>query len=540
MPTPKVIQQPESAQHLKVGFDKMADLLAVTLGPTQGVVFNQSTTRNRPELLNDAATIARRVVALPDRREDVGAMLLRHLVWQVHRRVGDGGASTAVLAQAILDEGARMVVSGAHATRVQHGIETAAAQAEQALLKLARPVSGQEDLAAVAAAITAEEKISWVLGEMFDILGSRAYITVENFVAPYLERTYIEGGRWSGQIASPMLYTSAALRQAQRKDCWVVAYDGSLQDMDLLRPLMEVISEQDPPTLLLVANELSGTAVDLLVRMHHHPKSKIRIVAAGLKIGGDQGRQELIDLALLTGATVLGEGQGRALSSVKASDLGQAGRVQVTADSIFVTHGKGDARAVRTEVESIHRQILALPEGDDALETLQSRQARLNGSAGVLKIGALTKPERDVQHQQAEQGIKALRAALDGGVLPGGGMALIRAGQAIDPNTAEGPDERMGQIAMKNALKAPFFRILANAQESAPALKLQDVLAAGPDHVYDVRRASIVPASEYGLLDAASVIQHVLKTAVSGAVMALSVDVTVLKSRPVTNVNYDP
>ena len=244
MPIPKVILPPDSAVYLKQGFDQMADLLAITLGPSQGHVVNESKTKERPELLNDAATIARRVIALPDRRQDVGAMMLRHLTWRVHTQLGDGSATMAVLAKAVLHEATRMVTAGAEPVSVQEGIRKAADMAATALSKMAQPVSGQEDLAAVAQAATGNADLAWVLGEMFDLLGPHAYITVENYVASYLERIYYEGGRWQGQIISPYLITAPTSGQAIQKDCSIALYAGHLQDADALNPLLDDCSQR--------------------------------------------------------------------------------------------------------------------------------------------------------------------------------------------------------------------------------------------------------------------------------------------------------
>jgi chaperonin GroEL len=193
--TPLVLFAPQSRSAFKAGFDQMARLLAQTLGPSQGIVLHTTALKPSPEPLTDSATIARRVVALPDRAQDVGGMLLRNLVWRVHQRVGDGGATTAVLAQAILEQANRYVMAGANPVRVQAGIQKAAAQAVTTLKNMSTPVKSQEDLALVAYATTHEPELSFVLGEMLDLLGEYAHVIVEEYMAPYLEREYITGGR---------------------------------------------------------------------------------------------------------------------------------------------------------------------------------------------------------------------------------------------------------------------------------------------------------------------------------------------------------
>jgi chaperonin GroEL len=504
---PDVITQPASAFYLKRGFDQMADLLAITLGPTQGVIINDSITKKGPEMLSHAATVARRVVAIPDRKEDVGAMLLRRLVWETHQLIGDGGATTAVLAQAILHEARRMVTAGANTVLVQRGIKRAVSVASEALRQMATPVTSQDDLTALAQAVTG---------------------------------------------ISPYLITAQTTQQAIQQDCRVALFAGTVDKPEELRSLLDLMMRQSkprrksmdqrrrPPHLLLAANKIGGDAISLLVGAHNHPKSKLKVVAVDLEAGGSEGHRELNDLALLTGATLLGDELGRPLRTITAADLGQAKRVEASKTDLFVIKGGGDSRAIREEITSMQAHLNALPADDEDRPELQKRIARLSGSAGILKIGAHTKPARDVLRQKAEQGIKVLAAALEEGYLPGGGIAYVQAAASIDLEDATDPDERLGMVAVKRALKAPFFRILQNAAVPAAALILQDVINAGPGHVYDVLRKEICLGHDAGILDATKIIRLALEKAASGAEMALSVDVTVLRRKPRTTVNFEP
>jgi chaperonin GroEL len=301
-----------------------------------------------------------------------------------------------------------------------------------------------------------------------------------------------------------------------------------------------LVAAQETPHLLFVAHEMSTEVVNLLVGTHQQPKNKLKVVATSLKMGGATGQVELEDLALLTGAVVQGGMVGRPLRAITLDDLGRAKRVESDKNGLYVVQGSGDKRLIRHEIEALQTQLEALAADDEGREGLQKRLARFSGSAGVLKIGARTKAERQVLHSKAEQGLKVALATLAEGVLPGGGIAFVWAAQAIEVNTAVNEDERMGLIATKKALEAPFYRIFENAKKPAAAVALQRVLAAGEGHVYDVLREAIEPAQEAGVMDAAKVLRRVLETAASGAEMALSVDVTVLKKRPMTNFSYEP
>jgi chaperonin GroEL len=544
MTRPAVIPPPRSILQLKRGFDILAKLLALTLGPTQGIVLASTDLQPRPEVLTDAATIARRITELPDPEQNVGLMLLRNLVWRMHERVGDGGALAAVLAQAILEHALRSVRAGANPVLVANGIRRAAQDAIQHLTQISQPVQGEADLVAVAYAATGEEKLSWVLGEMFDLLGPRAYIQVEEYVAPYLERVYQEGGRWQAELISPYLVSAPTLGRAVQQDCRVALYDGTLSSQDEVRPLLELAGGQQPARLLLCAQRVSSDALNLLVATHL--QTELKIVAVSLTRTGEQGLSDLNDLALLSGARVVSPVLGRRLDMIRLEDLGLARRVEASAQELFMV-GNADAgqgaasygAELRREIELLSQRLQALPIGDDGRPELEMRLGRLSGSAGVLKVGAISQPERDYLHQRAEQGVKILRATLEEGVLPGGGCAYLH---CIGPAQAQLPgmsgDEAMGVRALALALQAPFAQILRNAGEHAPALHAQQILDCPVGYFYDVLKGQVRLAREAGVLDSTRILRAALETAVSGALMALSTDTLVIKRKP--KVSYEP
>ncbi len=535
-----VVSRPESAYFLKQGFDQLANLLALTLGPTKGSIVNFSNTKERPEMLSDAATIARRIIQIPDRRQDVGAMLLRQLVWQMHQQVGDGGAITAVIAKQTLDEATRMVAAGGIAPLVQNGIKKASEQAVAAIKDMSKPANNEMALAAVAEAVTGHQKLSWILGEMFDILGKYAFITVEKYMASYLERIYLEGGRWAGKLISPYLVTATATQKAIQQDCYVALYAGDLNESDEVGPLLSLIHQQKKRNLFLIAFNISGEALNTLVSAHQNKKNNLSIVAGTLNLGGQGGLRELEDLAILTGATVLGDELGRPLSTIKANELGRVKRAEADKENLYAIQGGGDPKRIREEILSLQTLLDNTMPDDEDIDLMHQRLARLSGSVGILQVGAISKTERDVLAQKAEHAIQALSATLMEGYVPGGGVAYLHAADAIDLDSASNPDERMGMLALKRALKAPFIQLLKNAGISAPEVKMADVMEMDDGTVYHIIEEGFVPAIEAGIVDATKMTRMALETAVSGAVMALSVDVTILKKKPRTNKDYTP
>lgn len=537
MTRPAVVPPPRSTLQLKRGFDALAKLLALTLGPTQGVVLSSSDLKPRPEVLTDAATIARRIIKLPDPEQNVGLMLLRNLVWRMHERVGDGGALAAVLAQAILEQALRGVRAGANPVLVASGIRGAARAAVEHLAQLSQPIQDEDDLVAVARAATGEEALSWVLGEMFDLLGPRAYIQVEDYAAPYLERVYLEGGRWQAELISPYLINAPTLRRAVQQDCRVALYDGILTTQDEVRPLLELAAAQRPARLLLVAQRISGDALNLLAAMHL--QTELKLVAVSLKRAGEKAQSDLADLGLLSGAQVLSPVLGRRLEMIRPDDLGWARRVEANAEELLVVGRATSGDEVRREIERLSQRLQSLPIGDEGRSELEMRLGRLSGSAGVLKVGAITLTERDYLHQRAERGIKVLRGALEEGVLPGGGSAYLHCVSVAQAQLARaGSDEAVGVHSLARALHAPFEQILRNSGEPAPARYAQEILVRPFGYLYEVIRKEIVPARQAGVLDSACVLRAALETAVSGALMALSTDTLVIKRKP--KVSYEP
>ena len=550
-----VLTYPDAFYNLKLGFDQLADLLALTLGPVGGVVLSTTAHKDAPEPLNDAAVIARRILALPDRSQDIGAMLIRNLVWRVHQRVGDGSALAAVLSQAILGEAARYVAAAANPMSVQDGIRRGVKAASGALTAMSQPVETEADLVAIAQAVTHQPDLSLVLGELYHLLGPHAYIHVENYLAPYLERVYLNGGQWKAKLVSPYLMTAPARREAILNDPWVVVYDGDLSDAGELGPLFrlaqsKVQAAKKPFHLLLFSRAINGDALNTLVSAHvsglQQKDGGLRVIAVNAQRPGEKLRADLADLAALTGASVISAEWGRSLLSLQESDLGRARRAEATPDALMLIDGKGAPMLIREQIQSLQKRLLDLRDevkptldpDQGALDEIAMRLARLSGSTAVLKIGANAKSERDVLRQKAEQGIKALKAALAEGYLPGGGVAYCHCVAAVEALQGSNPDESMGIQAVARALEAPFNRILKNARIDAPGVILGDIRQWGDDLIFDVLDKEIVSARQAGLLDSTKVLRVALETAASGAMLAVSTGAVILKRKP--KISYEP
>jgi chaperonin GroEL len=532
------IAGPEQAQdHFRRGIDIIADMLAPTLGPTGAIVANQHRPDRAPELLDDAATAARRVLSLGDQRLDVGAMLLRNLVWRVTGQVGDGGATTALLARALYRECLKLVQTGVNPVHLADGVRQAAAAVIAHLSTQSRPVRQPDELSAVALAAVREPDLAAVLGEMAYLLGPDARVNVERYVAAYLESEFFPGVNYEAEIASYHLYTHPHLKRAIHSACAVALLDEQLLRVPQAVRLLEAAVARGDKSLLILAHGFRDEALHVLTRNQNEKESKIKVVAATLKLLGDERQHAFEDLALLTGASLLGRGPSalHQIDYAQSADLGRAQRVEVGTQRLQLIPFHTNAGAVQVRIAQIRQRLDHLPHDDAEHPKLTRRLAALNGGMGVIKVGAPTEAEREVRAKAAERGMKALSAAQKGGVLPGAGAALARCAPALAPLLADPSlreEVRMGVQAMSRILDVPLRQILRNAGEESPGGVAFRIQEAGDFTTYDALTGQVVDGWQAGVLDPADVVIATLRVAVSGAMMALSTDTIVYHSNP--------
>ncbi|MGQ9567066.1 MAG: chaperonin GroEL [Anaerolineae bacterium] len=530
MPKPGVLFAPEALYGLKEGFDQLANLLALTLGPAGGNIATDFKANREVERFADAATAARRILEVPGRAQNVGAMLVRNLVWRVHKDVGDGTATAAVLAQALLDEGFRIAMAGANPMILREGIGRGLKAALQALEEMAVPVTDEEELTGLALAVTGEPRLSLVLGELFDVLGPDAHIIIEEYVAPYVEREYFEGSHWKAELASPYLVTHPPTRRCIVENPLVVVYDGFLTEWEEVEPLLRLLdSAEGERDLLIAAKKVAGQALAAFVV--NHQAGRLRVAAVQFSSQIDRKRRDLFyDLALQTGATVLGPEVGRPLQSITWGDMGRAARAEADPEKLVVVAGQGDRAALQEHLEGLRRSLEQV-EDEDERATIRERIARLSGGVAVLKIGDASRVGQAELRQKAEKAIKSLALAAREGAVPGGGVAFLNCVEAVRSVEAQG-DAAVGVRVLARALEAPFRRIVQNAGVHAPAVILHEARRRGPDFGYDALRGEVVNLREAGILDATGVCRRALEIGTSAAMMALTIAAIVLHRKP--------
>jgi chaperonin GroEL len=532
----KVVNQPKSQQQISSGINAIADLLAPTLGPIGGHIASGPDAGKRVELLDDAATIVRRIISLGDAQKDVGAMLMRSMIWRVGQRAGDGGATAAVLARAIYCDGLRMITAGINATRLARGIEEGARIATDALQAQAKPVTSEDDLAALARTITKDEALSAVLGEMSYLLGPDAHVVIEKFVAPYLHRRYVAGARFGAEIQSMYFYTEPEQKKAVLNAPAIAICDERLTTAEQAVSLMEAAVAQGAKALVIIAMDVSAGALGAFVTNNQAPKDKkkLSILAVKLKPVGQELKWAMTDLALLTGATLLGNNQGRSAAKARPGDLGTSQRVEFVTNSVVIVPQDTTRAEIQDEITRLRRFIAEAPLDDEERPKLIKRLATLTGGVGELKIGAHTKGERELREVQSERSFKVLSSAQRSGVVAGGGSALIHCVPALMAAAAQERDDDVaqGMRVLARGLSQPLRQIVINAQAPAPEVFVNQVREGGVGVTFDALNYRVVNAFEAGILDATDVLTRVLHIAASGAMMALSTDTIIYHKKP--------
>jgi len=515
---------------LTQGVNLIANLVAPTLGPIAGHIANQRDTRG-PELLDDSATAVRRILSLGDPRIDVGAMLMRSLIWHTAQRVGDGGATCAILARAIYMNTLRMIAGGVNFRDLEQGIHAGTEAVSADLLAGAKPVASEDELSAVAYTVVRDRPLAGILGEMSHLLGPDAKVNIQKYVAPYLEREYHAGANFGAEIASYLLYTDATRKQAVQTDCAVALVAANLTTAEDVIPLMEAALANGHSSLVILGNAFKDAALHVIVTNQRAKKKKLNVLATKIKPVGEERRYAFDDLALLTGATVLGQGFTPPASRAKAEHLGKALRVEVDNGQFRLLPERQRLVEAQPEVAMIRQRLAAMAQNDEDRPLLTSRLASLSGGMGTLKVGAVGKLEREVRAENAERALKVLSSAQLTGIVPGGGAALLHARAALATTKLDG-EAQYGVELMHDVLDAPLRQILVNAHVHAPGVVIDQVQEAGPGHAYDVLQGKVDDALQCGVLDVAGVLDTVLRTAVSTALMALSTDTIVYHRKP--------
>jgi chaperonin GroEL len=508
---------------LKKGVDRLADAVKVTLGPKgRNVVLDKKF--GAPTITNDGVTIAREI-ELDEPFENMGAQLLKEVATKTDDVAGDGTTTAVVLGQALVTEGLKNVTAGANPMIVKRGLDKGVERVVQEIKKNARPVDKREDIANVAAISAADPEVGEIIAEVMDKVGKDGVITVEEGQTIGLETEYTEGMQFDRGYISAYFVTNPDRMEAVLENPAVLITDKKISSIQELLPALEKAVQLGKP-LFIVAEDIDSEALaTLVVNKMRGTVSVLAVKAPGF---GDRRKEMLRDLATLTGANVISEELGRKLDSVTPEDFGGARRVVSTKDDTTVIDGEGDPEAIKARMAQIKAQIEETTSDYDK-EKLQERLAKLAGGVAVIKVGAATEVELKEKKHRIEDALSTTRAAVEEGLVAGGGTALLQAIPSLDDIKLEG-DEAIGVNILRRALEAPARQIAENAgQEGSVVVAAVKNLPIGEG--YDALRNEYGNMFEKGIVDAAKVTRSALQHAASIAGMVLTTE-TLVTDKP--------
>jgi chaperonin GroEL len=519
----KLIAYDEEARaHLKRGIDALADAVGTTLGPKgRNVALDKK--YGAPTVTHDGVTVARDI-QLDDPFENMGAQLLKEAATKTEDVAGDGTTTATVLAQAIVTEGLKNVAAGANPMQMKIGIDAAEAALSASITKAATPVKGHDEIAQVAAISAADREIGDLIADVFDKTGKDGVITVEESKTMAFETEYVEGMQFDRGYISPYFVTDTNRMEAVLDEPYILITDKKISAIADIVPSLEKGLQAGRKDLLIVAEDVDGEALATLV------VNKLRgiVNVLGVKAPGfgDRRKEMLRDLAILTGGTVISEELGRKLDSVELGDLGQARRVVANKDNTTVVEGKGDQSAIDGRMKQIKAQIEETTSDYDR-EKLQERLAKLAGGVAIIKVGAGTEVELKEKKHRVEDALSATRSALEEGLVPGGGVALLNAQSALDALSFEG-DAQTGVNIVRRALEEPMKRLAENAGFDGSVV-LENVRRAQTEKKsqmigLDVLSGEYVDMVGAGIVDPAKVTRSAVENAASIAAMVLTTE----------------
>jgi chaperonin GroEL len=535
----RILEGPRARAALARGMDVMASLLRPTLGPlARTVAIDRLVGSQPPEILDSAATIARRTIQLADPFEDMGGMLVRHLVWRVFEREGDGAATAAVLTQALMHAAARYIAAGGNPVQVRRGMERALEVATQALRDQARTIDGPTAIAAVVAGSLHNAELAEMIGEVVDAVGPDGAILVEDAQGTETVHEYIDGIRWNEGYVSSFLLRQDETVTTRLWNPRVLVTDHSLERAEDLLPTLEACVGAGERNLLIVAPEIRDAAVGLLV-VNRERGVLDGAIAVRAPSYGPQRTRILEDIAVITGGRCVCQDRQERLADVTIGDLGKARQGWATKVAFGILGGQGSKAGIRQRMAEARAELGTIEDDAYTAGKIKERIGKLAGTTAIIHVGAPSKSAQEDLKLRIEAAVRSARSALQDGVVPGGGAALLACIPAVEAMSVGG-DEAVGVSALAEALAEPMRAIVANAGlEVAPLVhearrrQATEVQA----RVFDVMRRDWVDAWSGGVVDPLAVTLAVLETSVGTAAVALTSDVLVRRKNPPRAVN---
>ena len=510
----------EARNALKAGVDKLANAVKVTLGPKgRNVVIEKKF--GAPTVTKDGVTVAKEV-ELDDKLEDVGAQMVKEVASKTSDVAGDGTTTATVLAQALVAEGLKNVTAGANPMSIKRGIDKAAVAVVEGLQKQSKDLPDSEQIANVGKiSANNDQEIGEKIAEAMEKVGKDGVITVEESKTAETFLETVEGMQFDRGYLSPYFVTNSDNMEAELEDAYLLIYDKKISNMKDLLPLLEKVVQTGKP-VMIIAEDVEGEALATLVV--NKLRGTFKVLAVKAPGFGDRRKAMLEDIAVLTGATVISEDAGYKLENATLEYLGTSKRVVSDKDNSTIVGGNGDSDAIKARINEIKVQIEKTSSDYDR-EKLQERLAKLSGGVAVINVGAATEVEMKEKKARVEDALHATRAAVEEGIIPGGGVALLRSVSALDKIKVD-DEEAVGVDIMRRALDAPIRQICENAGVE-PSIVAQAVREGKGDYGYDARTDEYVNMFKAGIIDPTKVARVAVENASSIAGMILTTEAAV-------------
>jgi chaperonin GroEL len=516
----------DARRRLKSGVDVLASAVATTLGPKgRNVALDRKF--GSPTITHDGVTVAKEI-ELEDPYENMGAQLLKEAATKTNDIAGDGTTTSTVLAHAIVTDGLKNLAAGANSMLLKRGIEAAAKAVSDSIKEQAIEVTTKEEIASVAAISAQDQEIGELIAEVMDKVGKDGVITVEESKGLEFEKEYVEGMQFDRGYISAYFVTDPEHMQAVIEEPYILIHDKKISAASDIVPILEKLVQIGKRELVVIAEDIDGEALATLVL--NKLRGMLNVVGVKAPGFGDRRKAMLQDIAILTGGTVITEELGRKLESVTLNDLGRAAKVTVTKDDTTVVEGRGDAARIKGRIEEIKVEIDKSTSDYDK-EKLQERLAKLSGGVAVIRVGAATETELKEKKHRVEDALSATRAAVEEGIVPGGGVALINAMEAIKTLKMEYDDENIGVNSVRRALEVPMRKLSENAGKDGAVIveevRREQKSKKNKNVGYDVLKGEFVDMVKAGIIDPAKVTKGALDNAASIAAMILTTEALV-------------
>jgi len=526
MTAKQLVFSEEARRSLKRGIDILANAVVTTLGPKgRNVALDKKW--GAPTITHDGVTVAKEI-ELEDPFENMGAQLLKEAATKTNDIAGDGTTTATLLAHTIITEGMKNVAAGANPMLLKRGILAGAEAVVEAIAAQAIELTSKDEIANVAAISAQDREIGDLIAEVMDKVGKDGVITVEESKGLEFETEYVEGMQFDRGYISPYFITNPEAMEAVVEEPYILIHDKKISAAADLVPILEKLVQRGARNLVVIAEDVDGEALATLVL--NKLRGMLNCLAVKAPGFGDRRKAMLQDIAILTGGHVITEEEGRKLEGATIEDLGRADKVISTKDDTTIVGGRGDEKMIKARMEQIKVEIEKSTSDYDK-EKLQERLAKLAGGVAIIRVGAATETELKEKKHRVEDALSATRAAVEEGIVPGGGVALINAIPALDNVKMTYPDEQTGVNILRTALEMPLRKIAENAGEDGAVIldavrRLQK--EKGNNRIgYDVIRGEFVDMVEAGIIDPAKVTKGALSNAASTAAMILSTEALV-------------